>query len=121
MRDAKSNEWEGREVRGLVDSRHRPDGVIRDAQGVVARVCFFNGNYWHGWPPGHELDHSTLMRMNQRPDRKDNAALYKQIRANMRLFKNKGLQVDHVWEHEFSAHTREKRPDSMLEQILHRL
>ena len=109
-----TKEWEGKEVEGLVaPHRHRPDGVIRDAQtGNVERVFFYHGNLWHGYPPEHER-YNTLIQNNFKSDKEhwvNTKERYEKTMREMELFKARGYEVLYLWEHDHDSAKKKKLP-----------
>eukprot|EP00966_Prymnesium_polylepis_P037312 866537-Prymnesium_polylepis.3 len=100
-------EWEGEEVEGLVAPRkHRPDGVRRDAAGNVVEVFFYHGNWFHGFPPEHELyDTEITMPKGHKVNSKER---YEKTMADMKIFKDRGYRVCYLWEHHHSIALRAK-------------
>ena len=108
-------QWEGSEVEGLIPGRKfRPDGVLYD-NGTITTVFFFHGNLYHGYPPDHEL-YDTEITLPI-PSKKDGHCKvvntrerYEKTMHDTQLFVDQGYKVCYLWEFEYIAARRAKKP-----------
>ena len=84
----------GREVRGLIEgSAIRPDGFVA----AKNEVWLFHGNYYHGYPPEHQL-YGKIVTGGMRA-----AEAYQHTIEQMTRYVDGGYTVRYVWEHEYRA------------------
>jgi hypothetical protein len=101
----------GQEITGLIPgSRARPDSFVRDRN----EVWLYHGNYFHGYPPGHEKHESVCNNGKTSPE------LYEATMIQMQLYKEHGYTVNYIWEHEYIKTTTKKCPapiDSVIRNL----
>jgi len=96
-----SNGTVGKEATGLIPgSKARPDSYVPERN----EVWLFHGNYYHGYPPGHEKHESICNNCKTSPE------LYEATVLQMQMYKEHGYTVNYIWEHEYIKTTTKKCP-----------
>ncbi len=99
----------GAEISALIPGRQfRPDSYVPERK----EVWLFHGNYWHGYPPGHDR-HDYGVGHHDIPS----SDLYIATATQMDIYHQAGYIVKYVWEHEYNETTRVKYPRPILDVV----
>ena len=126
--DNPGKKWNGKEKEGLLPnstgtgrSKHKPDVYIEpglpihlkgETSGPKGAVYLFEGNYWHGYPPGHPK-YNDIRKKGNIPFKE----LYEKTLKVQDRYLKQGIRVFVIWEHEYTRTTRVRSPLCLLDVV----